>query len=359
MEYSLDTVTNDNVNIKVIGVGGGGGNAVNRMVECGVKNVEFVAINTDKAVLAISRADHKVEIGEKLTKGRGAGGNPDIGAESARENKEEIEAVLKDTQMVFITAGMGGGTGTGAAPVVAQIAKDMGILTVGVVTRPFSFEGRQRKINSERGLAELSKAVDSLIIIPNDKLGSITDKFKSLKEVFYAADDTLRQGVQSICDLIKVPGLINLDFADISAVMKNAGLAHMGVGSATGKDRAREAAHNAITSPLLETTIDGAKGVIINITAPEDLGFDETTIASTYISEAAHPDASIYLGVSYNDQLQDEVIVSVIATGFDDEKEEEQEKNKKVEQNKKIDQVLSSDSSADLDLGDLMSFFRK
>lgn len=358
MAFILDEEVLNITNIKVVGVGGGGGNAVNRMVECGVKNVEFVAINTDKAVLAISKADHKVEIGEKLTKGRGAGGNPEIGAESARENKEEIEAVLKDTQMVFITAGMGGGTGTGAAPVVAQIAKDMGILTVGVVTRPFSFEGRQRKINSEKGLAELAKSVDSLIIIPNDKLGSITDKFKSLKEVFYAADDTLRQGVQSICDLIKVPGLINLDFADISAVMKNAGLAHMGVGSATGKDRAREAAHNAITSPLLETTIDGAKGVIINITAPEDLGFDETTIASTYVSEAAHPDASIYLGVSYNDQLQDEVIVSVIATGFDDGKEEE-EKQQQAEQNKKLDQVLSSDTSADLDLGELMGFFRK
>lgn len=319
MGFTMGTIDNDAVNIKVIGVGGGGGNAVNRMVDYGVQNVEFIAINTDQPILDQSKATYKIRIGDKITNGRGAGGNPETGAKAAEESREEIEAALKGTQMVFIAAGMGGGTGTGAAPVVAEIARELGILTVGIVTKPFAFEGKRRMVNAENGLAALGSKVDSLIVIPNERLKLITDKFRTLKDAFAAADDVLRQGVQSISDLIKMPGFVNLDFADVCAVMRNAGYAHMGVGSGTGKDKAHEAATAAISSPLLETTIDGAKGLIINITAPSDLAFDEAEVASSVIADAAHPDANIFWGLAFDDDLQDEMKITVIATNFANE----------------------------------------
>ena len=320
MAFTIDqAINNDDVNIKVIGVGGGGGNAVNRMVECGVQNVEFIAINTDQPVLDISSADYKICIGDKLTKGRGAGGDPVKGQKSAEESQEEIQDALKGTQMIFITAGMGGGTGTGAAPVVAKIARDMGILTVGIVTKPFAFEGKRRMANAEAGLQELANNVDSLVVIPNERLKLISDRVRSLKDAFAAADDVLKDGVQSISDLIKVPGFINLDFADVSSVMKDAGYAHMGVGTGKGKDKAHDAAQMAISSPLLETTIDGAKGIIINITASSDLAFEEADTASSIIADAADPDANIFWGVVFDDSLEDEMRVTVIATGFGNE----------------------------------------
>jgi len=318
MAFTIENVVNnDDVNIKVIGVGGGGGNAVNRMVECGVQNVEFIAINTDQPVLDISKADYKICVGGKVTQGRGAGGDPVKGQKSAEESLEEIQDALKGTQMIFITAGMGGGTGTGAAPVVAKIARDMGILTVGIVTKPFAFEGKRRMANAEAGLQELANNVDSLVVIPNERLKLISDRVRSLKDAFAAADDVLKDGVQSISDLIKVPGFINLDFADVSSVMKDAGYAHMGVGSGKGKDKAHDAAQAAIHSPLLETTIDGAKGIIINITASSDLAFEEADTASSIIAEAADPDANIFWGVVFDDSLEDEMRVTVIATGFE------------------------------------------
>lgn len=321
MNFFLDNNNFDTVNIKVIGVGGGGGNAVNRMVECGVQNVEFIALNTDKQVLDRSKATYKIQIGDKLTKGRGAGGDPEKGARAAEESREEIQSLLKGTQMIFITAGMGGGTGTGAAPVVAEIAKEMGILTIGIVTKPFAFERKKRMSNAEKGLLELGEHVDSLVVIPNERLKNITDRCQTLKEAFACADDILRQGVQSISDLISVAGFVNLDFADVSAVMKNAGHAHMGVGWGTGKDKAHDAAHEAISSPLLETSIDGAKGIIINITAASDIGFDETDVATSIISDAAHPDADIFWGLAFDDSLKDEMRITVIATGFEDANE--------------------------------------
>ena len=341
MNFALDTNDNDVVNIKVIGVGGGGGNAVNRMVECGIQNVEFISLNTDRMVLDRSKATYKIQIGDKLTKGRGAGGDPEKGARAADESREEIEAILKGTQMIFITAGMGGGTGTGAAPIVAEIAKEMGILTVGIVTKPFAFEGKRRMANAEEGLAELSKHVDSLVVIPNERLKNITDRCRTLKEAFAAADDILRQGVQSISDLINIAGFVNLDFADVSAVMKDAGYAHMGVGAGTGKDKAHDAAMAAISSPLLETTIDGAKGIIINITAPSDVEFEEADVATSIISDAAHPDANIFWGIAFDDSLQDEMKITVIATGFENEEEQfiapEAETQPAQDENKKND----------------------
>ncbi len=317
MNFTIENNEFDVVNIKVIGVGGGGGNAINRMIECNVQSVEFIAINTDQQVLNSSKATYKMQIGDKLTKGRGAGGDPEKGARAAEESREEIENLLKGTQMIFITAGMGGGTGTGAAPVIAEIAREMGILTVGIVTKPFLFEGKKRMHSAEVGLTELSARVDSLVVIPNERLKLITDKCKSLKDAFAAADDVLRQGVQSISDLINISGFINLDFADVSSVMKDAGYAHMGVGTGTGKDKAHEAASMAISSPLLETTIDGARGIIINITAPTDMGFDEAEIASSIIADAAHPDANIFWGLAFDENLNDEMRITVIATGFD------------------------------------------
>ena len=304
------------VQIKVIGVGGGGGNAVNRMIDSDVKGVEFVTINTDKHVLIYSKATHKIQIGEKVTRGQGAGARPEIGKRAAEESKDVITDALKGTDMVFITAGMGGGTGTGAAPIIAAAAKEMGILTVGIVTKPFGFEGKHRMDQAEEGIKELAQHVDSLVVIPNDRLKYYSDEPITLANAFDAADDVLRQGVKSISELIKVPGFINLDFADVSAIMRDAGHAHMGVGRANGKDKAKNAAAAAVSSPLLETTIEGAHGVIISITSSPDIGLDEVEEASSLISNAAHPDANIIWGVSFDDTLQDEMIITVIATGF-------------------------------------------
>lgn len=316
MENEYDRV----VNIKVIGVGGGGGNAVNRMIDSGMRSVEFITVNTDQMVLALSKSPYKIQIGEKLTRGRGAGGNPEKGQRAAEESREEIAAALKGTQMVFITAGMGGGTGTGAAPVVAEIAKELGILTVGIVTTPFAFEGKKRMEQAEQGVTALREFVDSLVVIPNERLKLISEQKITLLNAFEAADDVLRQGVQSISDLINVPGLVNLDFADVTTVMKDAGYAHMGVGRATGKDKAEDAAATAISSPLLETSINGARGVIINITSSLDISLEEVEQASAMITKAAHPDAVIIWGAAFDESYNDEMQITVIATGFDNER---------------------------------------
>lgn len=304
------------VQIKVIGIGGGGGNAVNRMIRSNVKGVEFISVNTDKHVLLHSQATHKIQIGEKVTKGQGAGAKPEIGQRAAEESRDMIADALKGTDMVFITAGMGGGTGTGAAPVVAQLAKEMGILTVGIVTKPFDFEGKHRMIQAEHGISELAENVDSLVVIPNERLKYFSEQKITLANAFDAADDVLRQGVKSISELIKIPGFINLDFADVTAIMRDAGHAHMGVGRAQGKDKAEQAANSAISSPLLETTIEGAHGVIISITSSPDIGLDEVEQASSSISNAAHPDANIIWGVAFDETLDDEMEITVIATGF-------------------------------------------
>ena len=310
-EQGLDNV----VNIKVIGVGGGGGNAVNRMVENGVQGVEFVSINTDMQALNYSQATTKIQIGEKLTKGQGAGANPEIGRKAAEESKDQIAAALANTNMVFITAGMGGGTG--AAPVVAQIAREMGILTVGVVTRPFAFEGKKRLEQALSGIEELNKNVDSLVIIPNERLKYVSEQKITFKNAFEIADGVLRQAVKNISELITVPGFINLDFADVTSVMKDAGFAHIGTGSAAGKDKAAEAAREAISSPLLETSIDMAHGVIVSVIGSDDIGLDEVETAATMVQQAAHPDAHIIFGAFIDENMDDEIRVVVIATGFD------------------------------------------
>ncbi len=312
MSNEYDLVTQ----IKVVGVGGGGGNAVNRMVESNVQGVEFIAVNTDKQVLINSKATTKIQIGEKVTSGQGAGAKPEVGKKAAEESLESINEVLAGTDMVFITAGMGGGTGTGAAPVIAQLAKDKGILTVGIVTKPFEFEGRRRMTQAEAGIAELAQHVDSLIVIPNERLKLVSDQKITFLNAFSIADDVLRQGVKSIAELIKVPGIINLDFADVTSVMKDAGHAHMGVGRASGKDKAEKAATDAISSPLLETTIQGAKGVIILISACADVTLDDVDVAATIVKDAADIDANIIFGASVDPALDDEMIVTVIATGF-------------------------------------------
>ena len=312
MSNEYDLVTQ----IKVVGVGGGGGNAVNRMVESNVQGVEFIAVNTDKQVLINSKATTKIQIGEKVTSGQGAGAKPEIGKKAAEESLESINEVLAGTDMVFITAGMGGGTGTGAAPVIAQLAKDKGILTVGIVTKPFEFEGRRRMTQAEAGIAELAQHVDSLIVIPNERLKLVSEQKITFLNAFSIADDVLRQGVKSIAELIKVPGIINLDFADVTSVMKDAGHAHMGVGRASGKDKAEKAATDAISSPLLETTIQGAKGVIILISACTDVTLDDVDVAATIVKDAADVDANIIFGASVDPALDDEMIVTVIATGF-------------------------------------------
>ena len=307
--------------IKVIGVGGGGNNAVNRMITAGVKGAEFVTINTDKQVLLFSKAETKLAIGEKITKGQGAGANPEIGERAAEESIEEIKNILQDTDMVFITAGMGGGTGTGAAPVIARVAKEMGILTVGIVTKPFAFEGSKRMKSAEAGIEKLREFVDSLVVIPYESLKLVNDTRITLLNAFEIADDVLRRGVQSISELINVPSIVNLDFADVTSVMHDAGLAHMGVGMAKGKDKAELAARLAITSPLLETTISGATGVIILIAGDVDIGLDDAEIASTMISNEASPDANIIWGAAIDPDLDDEMRVTVIATGFGEDEE--------------------------------------
>ena len=303
--------------IKVVGIGGGGVNAVNRMIDVGLKGVEFIAVNTDAQALLMSDADVKLDIGRDLTRGLGAGADPEVGRQAAEEHREEIEEVLKGADMVFITAGKGGGTGTGGAPIVAEIAKSMGALTIGVVTRPFAFEGRQRAIKAEKGIADLKEKVDTLIVIPNDRLLDVGDATTSVLEAFRMADEVLLQGVQGITDLITTPGLINLDFADVKAVMTDAGSSLMGIGQARGDKRAEEAAKAAISSPLLEASIDGARGGLLNIAGGSDLGLCEVNEAANIISKAAHPDANIIFGAVVDDTLGDEVRVTVIAAGFD------------------------------------------
>lgn len=316
MPFEVNEMNSDIVKIKVIGVGGGGGNAINRMVDAGVRGVEFIAINTDRAALYLSKATQKIQIGEKSTKGQGAGADPAKGTDAAEESRDEITSAIKDADMVFITAGMGGGTGTGAAPIVAQIAKDMGILTVGIVTKPFEFEGKRRMNQADAGIAALREHVDSLIIIPNERLKFVSEEKITLKNAFEIADDVLRQGVQSISELVNVTALINLDFADVKAIMADSGYAHMGVGVASGREKAEQAAKAAITSPLIETSMENAGGVIISITGSEDIGLEEVNLAASIIAEQAHPDANIIWGCQLDDTLEDTIRITVVATGL-------------------------------------------
>ena len=365
MEYDDNNITmmDGTATIKVIGVGGAGNNAVNRMIESGIKGVDFIAVNTDRQALQTSKASTKIQIGEKITRGLGAGANPDIGAQSAEENKSEVAEILRGADMVFVTAGMGGGTGTGAAPIVASIAKEMGILTIGVVTKPFTFEGKKRLSQAERGIESLKGKVDTLVVIPNDKLLQIIDRKTSIIEAFKMADDVLRQGVQGISDLIAVPGLVNLDFADVKTIMLNTGMAHMGVGSASGENRAEDAAKAAIESPLLETSIEGARGVIINITGGENLGLHEVNTAAELVQRSVDPEANIIFGTVTDPSMEDEIKITVIATGF--------EKNENISSigvdnlvsktwEKKINSIPSSSDvgSSQNDL-DIPSFLRK
>ncbi|MBO5938607.1 MAG: cell division protein FtsZ [Clostridia bacterium] len=309
------------VNIKVIGVGGGGNNAVNRMIAAGVKGVDFIAINTDKQALQKCLAPTQLVIGEKITNGFGAGSNPEIGKRAADEAVNEIKKLLSGADMVFITAGMGGGTGTGAAPVVAKLAMEMEILTVGVVTTPFKFEGARKMERAQDGIAEIGQFVDSLVVIPNERLKLVTDTRITLINAFSEADEVLRRAVQSISDLINIPGLINIDFADVTSIISNSGVAYMGMGSATGKDKAQIAANMAISSPLLETSIKGAKGVIISISASPDIGLEDVDLASTMISEECNPDASVIWGVAFDQNLEDEMRITIVAAGFDKEED--------------------------------------
>jgi cell division protein FtsZ len=315
----FDTSVDQLATIKVIGVGGGGNNAVNRMIEHGVQGVEFIAVNTDAQALNLSKAEVKMQIGAKLTRGLGAGANPEVGKKAAEESKEQIQEALKGADMVFVTAGMGGGTGTGAAPVIAQIARELGALTVGVVTRPFTFEGRKRATQAAGGIAAMKEAVDTLIVIPNDRLLEIVDKNTPMLEAFREADNVLRQGVQGISDLIAVPGLINLDFADVKTIMSNKGSALMGIGIATGENRAAEAAKKAISSPLLETSIDGAQGVLMNITGGTNLSLYEVQEAADIVASASDQEVNMIFGSVINENLKDEIVVTVIATGFNDQ----------------------------------------
>ena len=317
MDFKADGPENV-VNIKVIGIGGAGNNVVNRMVKAGTQGVEFIAVNTDKQALAVSNADQKIQIGEKITRGQGAGSDPDVGKRSAEESRNNIAKVIENADMAFITAGMGGGTGTGAAPIVAEIARDAGLLTVGVVTKPFKFEGKRRMDQANAGIKELLGRVDSLLIIPNDRLKFATDQKVTLANAFEIADDVLLQAVTSISDLIKNTGFINLDFADVTCIMKNAGFAHMGVGHAAGKGKAEEAARMAVASPLMETSINGARGVLINITGSEDMDLEDVETAASLVQEAAHPEANIIFGATFDPNLEDEIRVTVIATGFED-----------------------------------------
>ncbi|MGX4586765.1 cell division protein FtsZ [Paenibacillus chitinolyticus] len=310
--------------IKVIGVGGGGSNAVNRMIENGVQGVEFITVNTDAQALHLAKSEHKLQIGDKLTRGLGAGANPDVGKKAAEESRDLIMNTLKGADMVFVTAGMGGGTGTGAAPVIAEIAKECGALTVGVVTRPFTFEGRKRAAQAEQGIAALKEKVDTLIVIPNDRLLEIVDKKTPMLEAFRQADNVLRQGVQGISDLIAVPGLINLDFADVKTIMTERGSALMGIGVATGENRAAEAAKKAIMSPLLETSIEGARGVLMNITGGTNLSLYEVNEAADIVASASDIEVNMIFGAVINENLKEEIMVTVIATGFQDKPQQQQ-----------------------------------
>ncbi len=351
MAFTLESGPDNVVTLKVIGIGGAGNNVVNRMVSGGTKGVEFIAVNTDRQALAVSTADEKIQIGEKVTHGQGAGSDPDVGKRSADESRNDIAKAMEGTDMVFITAGMGGGTGTGAAPIVAEIARDAGVLTVGVVTRPFSWEGKRRSDQAKRGISELMGKVDSLLIIPNDRLKFASPERVTLANAFEIADDVLIKAVESISGLIKSTGFINLDFADVTAIMKDAGLAHMGVGRAAGKDKAEAAARMAVSSPLMETSIDGAHGVLINITGSGDIGLEDVEAAATLVQEAAHPDANIIFGASFDDSLEDEILVTVIATGFDEKKSEKREKTRqplrpeREEEDEDPDATLFSDAA--------------
>ncbi len=313
-----DLITGENfAQIKVIGVGGGGGNAVNRMIDAGLGGVEFIAVNTDAQALILQKAKTRVRIGDKLTRGLGAGGNPEIGKKAAEESADELYEVLRGADMVFITGGMGGGTGTGAAPIVAQVAKELGALTIGVVTRPFTFEGSKRQNQAEAGIEELKSKVDTLIVIPNDRLLQIVDKRASLNDAFRMADDVLRQGIQGISELITVPGLINLDFADVRTIMSEGGAALMAVGTATGEDRARKAAEAAISSSLLDVTIDGARGILFNVTGGPDMSLFEVNEAAAIIKETSHPDVNLIFGAVVDENMREQIRITVIATGFE------------------------------------------
>ena len=318
MAFTLESGPDNVVTLKVIGIGGAGNNVVNRMVANDTKGVDFIAVNTDRQQLALSVADEKIQIGEKVTHGQGAGSDPDVGKRSAEESRNDLAKAIEDADMVFITAGMGGGTGTGAAPIVAEIAKDAGVLTVGVVTRPFSWEGKRRAEQARRGIENLMSKVDSLLIIPNDRLKLASPERVTLANAFEIADDVLIKAVGSISGLIKNAGFINLDFADVTSVMKDAGLSHMGVGRAAGKDKAETAARMAVSSPLMETSIEGAHGVLINISGSTEMGLEDVEIAASLVQEAAHPDANIIFGATFDDTLEDEIVVTVIATGFED-----------------------------------------
>ena len=348
--------------IKVIGVGGAGNNAVNRMIDAGIKNVEFISVNTDRQALQLSKASTKIQIGEKLTRGLGAGANPDIGAQAAEESKAEVAEALRGADMVFVTSGMGGGTGTGAAPIVAATAKEMGILTIGVVTKPFTFEGKKRLAQAERGIENLKGKVDTLVVIPNDKLLQVIDRKTSIVEAFRMADDVLRQGVQGISDLISVPGLINLDFADVKTIMLDRGMAHMGIGVASGENRAEDAAKQAIQSPLLETSIEGARGVIINITGGSEVGLHEANTAAELIQRSADPEANIIFGSVTDDSMGDEIQITVIATGFEDDDEREQKANDIVNKawERKMNTIAgSNDRTSSTGELDIPTFLRK
>ena len=360
------TMLDGTATIKVIGVGGAGNNAVNRMVDSGIKGVEFIAVNTDRQTLLVSKAATKIQIGEKITRGLGAGANPDIGAQAAEESKAEIAEALRGADMVFVTAGMGGGTGTGAAPIVAAAAKEMGILTIGVVTKPFTFEGKKRLSQAERGIESLKGKVDTLVVIPNDKLLQIIDRKTSIIEAFKMADDVLRQGVQGISDLIAIPGLVNLDFADVKTIMLNTGMAHMGIGRASGENRAEDAAKQAVQSPLLETSIEGARGVIINITGGTNLGLHEVNTAAELIQRSVDPEANIIFGAVIDESLDEDIIITVIATGF--EKDSSTLSNTNIPVGDIIDKAwdrklnsipMSTDSSNSSDNLDIPSFLRK
>ncbi len=322
-EFDVDPVSL--AKIKVVGVGGGGNNAVNRMIDADVKGINFIAVNTDKQALLNSKSDNKIQIGEKLTNGLGAGSNPNVGFKAAEESKTELQDVLEETDLVFITAGMGGGTGTGAAPYIAELSREKDILTVAVVTKPFMFEGKKRMDNARQGIEKLSESVDTIIVIPNDKLLEITDKKATLLEAFDIADDVLKQGIQGISDLIAIPAVINLDFADVKTIMANQGLAHMGIGYATGESRAMTAAKQAIKSPLLETSINGARGVLINITGGVDMALHEINDAAKLITESADPEANIIFGANIEESLGDSIKVTVIATGFSEQRLEKKE----------------------------------
>ena len=355
--FDFDVDVKEFAKIKVVGVGGGGNNAVNWMIDCGVRGIEFIAINTDRQALYSSRAEQKLQIGEKLTKGLGAGANPEIGMKAAEENRNEITEALKGADMIFITAGMGGGTGTGAGPIVAEVAKELGILTVGVVTKPFTFEGRRRQVHAETGIEELKTKVDTLVTIPNDRLLQVAEKKTTMVEAFVMADEVLKQGIQGISDLIAVPNLINLDFADVKTIMFNRGIAHMGIGKASGENRAVDAAKQAIKSPLLETSIDGAKAVLLNITGGSDLGLFEVNEAADLIRQAVDQDANIIFGAGIDETLKEEIKITVIATGFDCE--DLIGVGKKMATNFKTNEEAAVTGEFDLDDLDIPPFLRK